>query len=60
MCALKGTQSFVTWGLGRDSCLCGDRQLAMLSLSLLFRLQVPEPVCKGPVAYQVLTLAEAA
>lgn len=42
-------------GLGADASL--DRQLAALSLSLLVRLQVPEPVFKGPVTYQVLTWA---
>lgn len=58
ICALKGTQNFVTWGVGWG--VAASVQLAVLSLSLLFRLQVPEPVCKGPITYQVLTSAGAA
>lgn len=46
--------------LGSGVGVAASVHLAVLSLSLLFRLQVPEPVCKGPITYQVLTLAGAA
>lgn len=44
--------------VGAAASVCADRQPAgRLSLSLPFRLQVSEPVCRGPITYQVLTLA---
>lgn len=56
MCSEKHTELCdLGSGLGADASV--DRQLAALSLSLLVRLQVPEPVFKGPVTYQVLTWA---
>lgn len=43
--------------VGVAASVCADRQPAALPLSLPFRLQVSEPAYRGPITYQVLTLA---